>query len=110
MSALSVLALPAKAEEKVYYCEMTGLTETTIDGAETFQNEKFKMKVSREKVVFGGDGYLNRKTITITSASGLDRWGSWTRFYTARFKAPSLHFAEVTPENVVAFSARCEDF
>ena len=65
--ALCVLALPVKAEEKVWYCEMTGLAKTTIEGGETYKTQKFKMKVSPVEVVFGSGGYFDNVTIFTTS-------------------------------------------
>jgi len=63
--ALSVLALPVKAEEKVWYCEMTGIAQTDDDDAKTFKEERFKFKVTPKEVVFGSGGIFEDEVLPV---------------------------------------------
>ena len=51
--ALSVLALPVKAEEKVWYCEMTSHVRLDERGVEERENTRFQFKVTPTELIFG---------------------------------------------------------
>lgn len=109
--ALCVLALPVKAEEKVWYCEMTAFAETRLSGQKTYKPETFKLKVSSQEAVFGTGGFFDGVTVPLTKrVPTLTWWESNTPFYTMKFDAPELHVGSVTSESVLAISARCDDF
>lgn len=109
--ALSVFALPVKAEEKVWYCEMTGFAETTIEGAKTYRNETFKMKVTDSEVVFGSGGYLDKFTMKISYWRSPEFWRASTKFSVVMFEAGQFSYGDASYERgSVAISARCDDF
>ena len=108
--ALSVLALPVKAEEKVWYCEMTGLAKTTLEGAETFKTQKFKMKVSETSVAFGTGGFFSDITVPIVSWIGADKWHAADGASNIRFEDGAFHCAMSSFSQTIAMSARCDDF
>ena len=110
--ALCVLALPVKAEEKVWYCEMTGYAETNQQGEKTFKLEKFKMKVTSTKVIFGSGGAFDNASYTIVNRIGSSLFDASNEdgsthisFYKGMF-----NIAIVNYENVWSISARCDDF
>ena len=104
-----VISLPVEAEEKVWYCEMTGLAQTTVDGAETFITQKFKMKVDESNVVFGSGGYFNESTIPITWKAG-NSFEARNGTTGIMFDKGVFHSAQVSFDMAIAISARCDDF
>ena len=108
--AVSVLALPVKAEEKVWYCEMTGLAQIDANGVESFQPQKFKMKVTPEKVVFGSGGAFNDLTESIDFWAGSESWGISGNGSSGRFREKMFHYVFASHEFALAISARCDDF
>ena len=48
--------------ETVFYCESANFV-VVEDGIEEYRNEKFKIKVSSDKVRFSGDGYFGSTEI-----------------------------------------------
>lgn len=111
--ALCMIASPVKAEEKVWYCEMTSFTNTSIEGAKTYKKETFKIKVSPKEVVFGSGGFTHNLKLPIDYSEGLDVFtasdmvggGVYVFFYNGK-----LHYAKATFNMAYAFSARCDDF
>lgn len=110
MIALSVLALPVKAEEKVWYCEMTGLAHTTSEGAETYKPEKFKLKVTPELVLFGKGGITSDLKLPIAWWGTEINWRASGDYDTLMFEDGLLNYATALSNVAVAFSARCDDF
>jgi hypothetical protein len=108
--ALCVLALPLKAEEKVWYCEMTGLAQTTDKGVETFKTEKFKIKVNAELVRFGKGGYTDDLEMPIRWWGDMNNWQALDKFSSLYFTDGMLHYAIALSKYAIAFSARCDDF
>ena len=109
--ALSVLALPAKAEEKVWYCEMTGFAHTTIEGDKTYKNETFKIKVSALEVVFGSGGYFDNTKMPIANWLDDGRWKATDDTSVLMFKGGEFNYGQATTNmGSVAVTARCDDF
>ena len=109
--ALSVLALPVKAEEKVWYCEMTGLAKTTIEGGETYKTQKFKMKVSSTEVVFGTGGFFNDSSMPINRWFGQNMWIASDESSFMYFSDGTLNYAQASYDlGSIAITARCDDF
>lgn len=105
-----VVSLPVAAQEKVWYCEMTGIGETTpASGAQTYKPQKVKMKVTKDKVVFGSGGYFNNTVMTITWSAG-DSFKANTDISSAVFNGGIFNSASVTFDYAVAITARCDDF
>ena len=108
--AFSVLALPVKAEEKVWYCEMNSIAESSMIGTETFRTEKFKMKVTQEKVVYGSGGYFDDNEHGFSFFGNQNYWHAASEFSITSFHEGRFYYASVTDRSVIAISARCEDF
>jgi hypothetical protein len=109
--ALYVFALPVKAEEKVWYCEMTGFAQTSFRGVETFQKQKFKMKVTSEEVVFGSGGYFDEASMSMVRYGKLGFEAAHkdgNKFLILR--RGEFHFSSSTAKKVTAISALCDDF
>jgi len=107
--ALSVLALPVRAEEKVWYCEMTGVAQTTIDGDVTYKTDKFKMKITADEMIFGTDGFFDGEKLPITYNVG-GRIEARTDSSKVVFSYNQFHFAMATSVTAWAITARCDDF
>ena len=109
--ALCVLALPVKAEEMVWSCKMTGFAKTSLEGVETFQKQKFKMKVTSEEVVFGSGGYFDEASMSMVRYGKLGFEAAHkdgNKFLILR--RGEFHFSSSTAKKVTAISARCDDF
>ena len=105
-----VISLPVKAEEKVWYCEMTGLAETTIEDAETYKTQKFKMKVSSKEVVFGSGGFFNDISLPIVWWGDENMWQARGVSDNLFFENGAFHFSQSSFNLALAISARCDDF
>ena len=109
--ALCAIALPVKAEEKIYYCQMTGNTEVSVEGQQKYKLDKFKFKVTADEVVFGSGGFFSNGKMKIDKFGGLN-------FFTARDDWGILGLADgvftygylALGDRVVAITARCDDF
>ena len=108
--ALSALALPVKAEEKVWYCNMTGLAKTDIEGDRTYKLEKFKMKVSERNVVFGKGGVFNNMTMPIVWWGNSSFWHASDEHSSIKFENGQFHYGQSSFTLAFAVSARCDDF
>jgi hypothetical protein len=69
-----LLALPALAMEKTWFCSMTSFHETTKTGPMGYEEQKFKIQVNKDIVSFGTGGWFNSKSFTTTMFSDLDLW------------------------------------
>ena len=107
--ALCVLALPVKAVEKVWYCDMIGHSGATAEGDKVYKLEKFKMKVTKNTVVFGSGGIFDDFTLPITDFVSHDYWFAGNEFSTAHFRDNLFLYGSVLGW-VTAVSARCDDF
>ncbi|MDC3058398.1 hypothetical protein OA099_03475 [Litorivicinus sp.] len=108
---LFVVSLSVKAEEKVYYCEMTDVAKITIDGGEFYAPEKFRFKVSYKKnIVFGSGGIMNNAEVPISFWGGFDMFQASSNGAHLFFNKPALHVVWGNFDVAMAFSARCDDF
>ena len=113
MIALCVLTLPVKAEEKVWYCEMTESIRIEDGSLIKIELTKFKMKVTASEVVFGSGGYFGNQIFPIV-------WSGGPRMFEANhpevlgvnlaFKEGAFYFSMVDFDKVMAISAQCDDF
>lgn len=108
--ALSVFALPVKAEEKVWYCEMLGFATTFTDGVKTYKEETFKLKVTPNEAIFGTGGFFNGMVMTIRRYTNSGIWYAQGLTYTAAFDNNILVFVQISSPGAIAISARCDDF
>ena len=74
MIALNVYALPVGAEEKVWYCEMTGHAEANMEGENKYKLEKFKMKVTPTEVTFGSGGFFDGTIFEMDEYRSPNEW------------------------------------
>ena len=105
-----VVSPPVVAEEKVWYCEMTGLAQTTPDGPNIYRNERFRMKVTRSGVDFAHQGYLADLSIPMATFVRLDVFHARNDFTTVYFADKVLNIAMVAINKATAISAYCDDF
>lgn len=111
MFGLFTFAIPLKAEEKVWYCEMTGFTSTTpTKGVETYENQRFKFRVTPEKVVLRSDGYFGRLSIDIINFYDAHNFNAGDDYVVLVFDYGKFNYVSATFEGTVAVSARCDDF
>ena len=108
--ALCVLALPVRAEEKVWYCQMTGLAQTTIEGGEIFKEQRFTMKVTRTSVAFASSGWFEDVVMPITEFFSVDYFLAGTEFSRVFYENNIFNFAAAFDTYSVAITARCDDF
>ena len=74
MTSLIGLALSTAAHaETVFYCESANFV-VVEDGVEEYRNEKFKIKVTSDKVRFSGDGYFGSTEIDFSEYVNDDSW------------------------------------
>jgi hypothetical protein len=52
---LVICSMPVRAEEKVWYCEMTAYAELDLEGIDVRETNRFKFKVTPNEIVFGSD-------------------------------------------------------
>lgn len=107
---LASVSVPAQAEEKIWYCEMTGFAETSMEGVKTYKLEKFKMKVTPTEVTFGSGGYFGNVKKPITWWYGDNAWRAFDKHGMVRFEYGQFHFGFSTHITALAMSARCDDF
>jgi hypothetical protein len=94
----------------VYYCQMTTLSETTLEGKRTdYLLEKFTFKLDETKkaMVFGKGGYFadSEKKI-VWSEMGLDSWEAVSDTARLFFSSGRLVYAAVTLQ-VTSMTADC---
>ena len=106
--ALSMLALPAYAEEAIWDCEMTAFITTTKNGFEEFQNEKFKMLVDSDQVIYDSTGALQRVLIPMADYRNSEMWVAYGREARSVFHNGELHFTSLSSTTTVAISALCK--
>ena len=108
--ALSVFALPVKAEEKVWYCEMRGFVNVTSRGVQKLALQKFKIRVNSDEIVFGRGGYFDNISAPMWKFTSSDFW--WVRGYLmfATFKDGFFSFSSSSTNSATAISAICDDF
>ena len=107
---LSMLALPVKAEEKVWYCDMQSLAQADESGGNLYKTERFTMKVTPTQIVFGSDGVLEDMTLKINRYTNENDFAVLHLATAAVFLNGKLHIATAHTEWAVAISARCENF
>ena len=107
--SLCVLALPVKAEEKLWLCQMTGRAATTVDGGVVYQNEGFVIKVTRQKVKFFSSGFFEKLVIPMLQFRSPNYFRAGSEINMLFFEDKTLHYA-MAYSGAVAVTARCDDF
>ena len=106
---LGVFALPVGAEEKIWDCQMTGRAATTVDGGEVYQNERFKIKVTRQKVEFYSNGFFEKAVVPMLQFATVNYFRGGSEIDTLIFRDKTLHYA-MAFDGAIAVTARCDDF
>ena len=102
----------------VYYCQMTTLSQTTLEGERTdYKLEKFTFKLDKTKnaMVFGDRGtfkiHPNLKLGQIDSLDpSKESWFANSKIGTSFFKEGKLLYSFVIPKTGTTISADCEKF
>ena len=99
----------------VYYCQMTTLSQTTLEGERAdYQLEKFTFKLDKAKnaMVFGKKGYFAGKEKELETGwqPSMEVWASSDFVHLSFFKDDKFMYASMGPENTTALSADCEKF
>ena len=109
--ALGIFSMPAKAEEKVFYCQTTGNAEVTTEGVVQYKVDTFKFKVTPDQVVFGSGGFFDGAKMKT------DKFSSFN-FFTAKSEWDMLGFNNgvfsygqlMMGTGLSVMTARCDDF
>ena len=109
--ALCVVALPVKAEEKVYYCRTTGYSDVSVDGITEYKPENFKFKVTPTEIVFGSGGFFNKERKEIKNFSNFNLFTTYDEWSILAFYDGVFSYGIVLLGNkLIAMTARCDDF
>jgi hypothetical protein len=100
----------------VYYCQMTNLVETRIDGTvKNFKLEKFQFKLdeTRRAMVFGNSGYLKDVVMELLDGKHFptkELWFGDTEYGRSLFQKGRFLFSTVGLEGITSISANCDKF
>ena len=106
-----VLSSAARAET-IFFCESTDFV-VIKDGAENYRNQKFKIKVTSEKVKFSGDSYFGSTEMEFRHYVNDKSWIAGGKFgTTALHEGTTFSHAYVGYGNlsVVAIKGECSKF
>ncbi len=115
VSVLSLFAIVgvvsiSKAEETVWYCEMTRLL-SVADGKVTDYNlEKFKFIKKPKTVTFGSGGYFNNASLHINRTLSENVFYANGSYSNLVFSFGFLNYAFVESTQTVAITAKCDKF
>ena len=107
--ALYVVALPSRADEKEWFCEVRSAVRATLEGTEDVNLKKFKMNVSENEVRFGPSGLFNGQRLEIDDFVRPSRFEASDPRTKLSFREGSFQFARVIAASVLGVSARCRD-
>ena len=97
----------------VYYCQMTSLVDTFIDGTVTqYKLQKFQFKLDEEKksMVFGQSGYFTNSVKPLKNAfPNQEFWWAGDRFSTLKYQEGKFLYAAIG-NDVTSISANCDKF
>jgi hypothetical protein len=88
---------------------MTGRTATTVDGGAVYQNESFRIKVTRQKVDFYHSDFFEKLSVPMVQFAAVNYFRAGSEIDTLIFQDKTLHYA-MAFEGAIAVTARCEDF
>ena len=100
----------------VYYCQMTNLSNTTLEGERTdylLQKFTFKLDKTKNAMVFGKGGYFNNdEELELReglSWPSMEVWYAKDKYSVSYFKEGKLLFTIVTL-GITSISADCDKF
>ena len=109
--ALCMLALPVKAEEKVWYCVSSENIKLTHDKLERYVSARFKIKVTPDRVEFGSGGLTEGISESMQFYGGPDFWTASTDgIITVKMMNGNLSFVVQGFEEFSGFVAKCDEF
>ena len=100
----------------VYYCQMTTLSETTLEGEQkSYKLEKFQFKLDQTKnaMVFGKQGYFQNVVLELReyiSFPNQESWHAGDRFDRAYFGKGKFLYSMTANTGVMSVSANCDKF
>jgi len=105
----------------VYYCQMTSLSATNLEGVRTgYKLEKFQFKLDETKnaMVFGKDGYFNGYVMKLGMKDRdqdvwyADEWATIAAYQEGKFLYSKVSVASymVSDGEVMSMSANCDKF
>jgi hypothetical protein len=111
---LLALAVPLKANAKLYFCEMTEYVIIDVYGSIKLDNQRFTMKVGPSAVSLNSDGYFKNSRASIDLWRGHDEWSATTAndlkyvdtIY--RFGDGVLNVSVVFQKQITSIRAVCE--
>jgi hypothetical protein len=100
----------------VYYCQMTTLSKTTLEGERTdYKLEKFQFKLdeTRRAMVFGNSGYLKDFVMEVPDGKHFpaqEFWWGYGEYGRSFFEKGRFLFSIVGVEDITSISANCDKF
>ena len=100
----------------VYYCQITSLVDTVIDGTVTqYKLQKFQFKLDEEKksMVFGQSGYFNNSVKPLlddgSAFPSQEAWWAGDSFSILKYRKGKFLYAAIG-KDVTSISANCDKF
>ena len=109
MFLVPLLSVSAKAEDKVWYCEVRAMVKTDLTGHKALNPEKFKMTVNKTEVVFGPSGYFHSKRMPVRNYVRSAKFEAADHQSWLTFRQGSFQLATISADTVLAVSALCDD-
>ena len=100
----------------VYYCQMTTLSETTLEGEQkSYKLEKFQFKLDQTKnaMVFGKQGYFKNTLLELReymSFPNHEWWNAKDEYSMAYFGKGKFLYSMTGNTGVSSVSANCDKF
>jgi hypothetical protein len=100
----------------VYYCQMTSVSETTVEGKRTdYQLEKFTFKLDQTKnaMVFGKGGYYDGVEYELKEMfkfPSQETWYADDKFAISYFGDGKLLSSHTSSQGITSMSADCDKF
>ena len=100
----------------VYYCQMTTLSETTLEGKRTdYILEKFQFKLDKTKnaMVFGQEGFFSSQEMELREGSNwpsLEAWYADSRYSMLYFDEGKFLYSNTGFSGSKSTSADCDKF
>ena len=100
----------------VYYCQMTTLSETTLEGKrEDYKLQKFQFKLDKTKnaMVFGKNGYFEDVVIELREGSTwplIESWYADSEYAAVFFEKGKFLFSQTASLGMMAITADCDKF
>ena len=100
----------------VYYCQMTTLSITTLEGKRTDYNLKkfqFKLDETKNAVVFGKDGFFSNSEMEVVedrAAPAQEMWYAYDKYSLLYFDEGKFLYVATGSTGNDSISANCDKF